>query len=99
MHTCRPDGSMPKYCAEAFNAVSQQLGRMSGKLDAIHDQAAGINGHVARLSERTGRHGQDISALQENVKDLQRSRSTWSGRLWRLGVGVGLFLAGYLLKG
>jgi len=88
----------PRHCLDAFGRITEQLGRMSAKLDAIHEQAVRTNGHVAGLYERTGRHETEIELLKAGAADVRRGRAVWARRLWQLAVGVGLLLAGYLLK-
>lgn len=95
---CYPFARLPIHCAEAFQMISRQIGTMSSKLDAIHEQAVRINGQVAALVEKTGRHETQIQLLQADVAESQRGRATWARRLWQAVIGLALLLVGYLLK-
>jgi hypothetical protein len=86
------------YCIESFGRITGQLGRMSAKLDAIHEQTVRTNGHVAALYDRTGRHETEIQLLRAGAADARRGRNAWARRVWQLAVGVALLLAGYFLK-
>ena len=91
-------GAAPVRCLEAFNGITEKLGGMSAKLDAIHQQALRTNGHVEHLFPRTGRHETQIQLLRADVRGGREGLAQWGKRIWQLLVGVALLLAGYLLK-
>jgi hypothetical protein len=93
-----PSGPAPVRCLEAFNGITEKLGGMSAKLDAIHQQALRTNGHVEHLFQRTGRHETQIQLLRADVRGGREGLAQWGKRLWQLIVGLALLLAGYLLK-
>lgn len=88
----------PVRCMEAFNGITEKLGGMSAKLDAIHQQALRTNGHVEQLFQRTSRHETQIQLLQADVRDGRLGILQWGKRIWQLLVGLSLLLAGYFLK-
>lgn len=83
---------------DSFGRITGQLGRMSAKLDAIHEQTVRTNGHVAELYDRTGRHETEIQLLKASAAGVRRGRAAWARRLWQLAAGAALLLAGYFLK-
>ncbi len=91
-------GAPPVRCMEAFSGITEKLGGMSAKLDAIHQQARRTNGHVAELFKRTGKHETQIQLLRASVRDGRDGIVQWGRRLWQLLVGLSLLLAGYFLK-
>lgn len=90
------DSAPPSRCMEAFNAVTEKLGGMSAKLDAIHDQAVRTNGHVESLFQRTGRHETQIQLLRAETRGRREGADRWTKRVWQLLIGLALLLAGYL---
>ena len=98
MPHCDPDGTIPRTCADAFGAVSRQLGELRFTLDAVHAQTAKTNGHVEELFRRTNRHETRIELLRAGVAESRLDRATWGRRVWQAVVGLALLLAGYLLK-
>ena len=95
---CSGESPGPLPCLEAFNRITEQLGGMSAKMDSIHEQTSRINGHVARLFQRTSRHETQIRLLRSEVDGASEGRATWGRRLWQALIGLGLLVAGYLLK-
>jgi len=95
---CNPNSAMPARCVDAFGRINGQLGRMSGKLDAIHEQTTKTNGQVAKLFEQTCCHETQIQLLRSDVSDAKRGRTTWLRRIWQALIGLALLVAGYLLK-
>lgn len=96
---CPPtSGDAPVRCLEAFNGITEKLGGMSAKLDAIHSQALRTNGHVEQLFQRTGRHETQIQLLRADVRGGREGLAQWGRRIWQLFVGLALLLAGYLIK-
>ncbi|HUS91423.1 MAG TPA: hypothetical protein VM695_06205 [Phycisphaerae bacterium] len=88
----------PRSCLEAFSHITEQLGRMSATLDAIHQQSVAADGRVTRLSEVTGRHDTEIQLLEAELAETRRGRTTWGRRLWQAAIGLALLIAGYLLN-
>jgi hypothetical protein len=93
-----PSGDAPVRCLEAFNGITEKLGGMSAKLDAIHHQALRTNGHVEQLFQRTGRHETQIQLLRADVRGGREGLAQWGRRIWQLVIGLALLLAGYLIK-
>ena len=93
-----PNIAAPVRCLEAFNGITEKLGAMSAKLDAIHEQALRTNGHVAQLFQRTGRHETQIQLLRAEVRDGRQGIVQWGKRFWQMIIGLSLLLAGYFLK-
>ncbi len=91
-------GAAPVRCLEAFNGITEKLGGMSAKLDAIHQQTLRTNGHVEQLFQRTGRHDTQIQLLRADVRGGRDGLAQWGKRIWQLLIGLALVLAGYLLK-
>jgi len=91
------DNAPPVRCMEAFNAVTEKLGAMSAKLDAIHQHAVRTNGHVESLYQRTGRHETQIRLLQAEARGRRDDAAQWARRLWQLLIGLALLLAGYFI--
>ncbi len=91
-------GAAPVRCLEAFNGITEKLGGMSAKLDAIHQQALRTNGHIEQLFQRTGRHETQIQLLRANIRGGQEGLAQWGRRIWQLFIGLALLLAGYLIK-
>jgi len=95
---CGGDHPGPPVCLEAFGRITEQLGGISAKLDAVHEQTLRTNGHVARLFARTNRHETQIRLLRWDVDSANQGRAKWGRRLWQALIGLGLLVAGYLLK-
>ncbi len=93
-----PNIAAPVRCLEAFNGITEKLGGMSAKLDAIHQQALRTNGHVEQLFQRTGRHETQIQLLRADVRDGRQGIIQWGKRIWQLLIGLSLLLAGFFLK-
>jgi len=99
MNDCRDESSSPPArCLDAFNGITEKLGGMSAKLDAIHQQSMRTNGHVEHLYQRTGRHDTQIQLLRAEVRGRREGLVQWGKRIWQLLVGLALLLAGYLIR-
>ena len=90
------DNVPPPRCMEAFNGITEKLGGMSAKLDAIHQQAVRTNGHVESLFRRTGRHETQIQLIRAETRGRREGAVRWGRRVWQLLIGLTLLLAGYL---
>jgi len=91
------ENTPPVRCMEAFNGITEKLGRMSGQLDAIHQQTQRTHDHVENLFRQTGRHETQIQLLLASRRDRREGEAQWSRRIWQLVVGLALLMAGYFI--
>ena len=94
---CNRRTTLPRSCLEAFSRITEQLGGISAKVDAIHQQVTRTNGQVAALFERTSRHETGIQLLQAGAATAERGRVKWGRRIWQAVVGAALLALGWLL--
>ena len=99
MAECDPNTTIPRTCAESFQAIAAAQAAQSTKLDAIHEQTTKTNGQVANLVKLTASHTDRIGTLENSVSDSDTRRRIWVDRTWKLAVAIGLVVLGYLLKG
>lgn len=98
MAKCDPNETIPRSCADAFQRIAETQASHGELLKSIHSAAQQTNGTVRELSVSVHTNDKRIGVVESDVKDCRQTKTAWGRRLWQLVVGVGLLLAGYLLK-
>jgi len=99
MAECDPNTTIPRTCAESFQAIAAAQAAQSEKLGAIYEQTMKTNGLVADLFVITSANTTRIHTIEREQVDNMTARAKWVERIWKALVGGGLVLLGYLLKG
>ena len=98
MAKCDPNETIPRNCADAFQRIAETQASHGELLKSIHSAAQQTNGTVRELSVSVHTNDKRIGLIESDLVDNRKTKSLWGRRVWLLAVGIGLLLAGYLLK-